>query len=225
MGGSQLPTQPEQHQKWALCFYDDVLQFTGAASSQLAPHFLAHIQNNLNSPKPALRQAALYGVGMMAEHGENAYTDFCVGTARTRHRAGHGPANEGANKATNGHERARKQLKRTIASIATLVMLAQEPDSRNDDNVNATENGARAEWDGTNSGQCTYDAHGRTRLMRSVRCLAPWVGTPPPALVVHLRTHSGGRARSHLQAQGLRVQRERSPAGAADPPARDGGRG
>ncbi|KAJ2344876.1 importin subunit beta-3 [Coemansia sp. RSA 2618] len=68
--------------QWAICVFDDLVEFTGPASSQYAGDFLEPIAQALRDQSaPDLRQAAAYGVGVMAQFGGSAYADFVVNAA------------------------------------------------------------------------------------------------------------------------------------------------
>ncbi|PIA13281.1 ARM repeat-containing protein [Coemansia reversa NRRL 1564] len=68
--------------QWAICVFDDLVEFTGAASAQYAAGFLDPLAHALrDTTSPDLRQAAAYGVGVMAQFGGDAYAGFVVTTA------------------------------------------------------------------------------------------------------------------------------------------------
>jgi len=77
----QGPTSTEAQQKTAIIFFDDAIEFASPQSAELALQFLPAMQGALYSTSPAVRQAAAYGFGVMAQHGGDAYTRVCVGTA------------------------------------------------------------------------------------------------------------------------------------------------
>ncbi|KAJ1879787.1 importin subunit beta-3, partial [Coemansia sp. RSA 486] len=68
--------------QWAICVFDDLVEFAGPASAQFAGDFLDAIAVALRQTEsPDLRQAAAYGVGIMAKSGGDAYADFVIATA------------------------------------------------------------------------------------------------------------------------------------------------
>ncbi|KAJ1735150.1 importin subunit beta-3 [Coemansia sp. Benny D160-2] len=68
--------------QWAICVFDDLVEYAGPASSQYASEFLKPIAQALRDTNaPDLRQAAAYGVGVMAQFGGDAYAEFVVGAA------------------------------------------------------------------------------------------------------------------------------------------------
>ncbi|KAJ2741550.1 importin subunit beta-3 [Coemansia sp. BCRC 34301] len=68
--------------QWAICVFDDLVEFSGPDSAPYAADFMLPIQVALSErASPDLRQAAAYGVGVMAQFGGSAYADFVVGAA------------------------------------------------------------------------------------------------------------------------------------------------
>ncbi|KAJ2465151.1 importin subunit beta-3, partial [Coemansia sp. RSA 2322] len=68
--------------QWAICVFDDLVEFAGASSDQYASEFLGPIATALaERAAPDLRQAAAYGVGVMAQFGGDAYADFVARVA------------------------------------------------------------------------------------------------------------------------------------------------
>ncbi|KAJ5894586.1 Importin subunit beta-3 [Penicillium taxi] len=69
---SQDPTQ----RQWALCIMDDVLEFCGDESWAYKDHIMQPLAAGLQDPNAANRQAAAYGVGVAAQKGGAAWSDF-----------------------------------------------------------------------------------------------------------------------------------------------------
>lgn len=69
---SQDPTQ----RQWALCIMDDVLEFCGEESWTFKDHIMQPLANGLRDDNAANRQAAAYGVGVAAQKGGAAWSDF-----------------------------------------------------------------------------------------------------------------------------------------------------
>ncbi|KAJ1961863.1 importin subunit beta-3 [Dipsacomyces acuminosporus] len=68
--------------QWAICVFDDLVEFAGPASSQFAGDFLQPIAGALREANsPDLRQAAAYGIGVMAQFGGDAYADYLISIA------------------------------------------------------------------------------------------------------------------------------------------------
>ncbi|KAG9306967.1 hypothetical protein G9A89_000881 [Geosiphon pyriformis] len=61
--------------QWALCFIDDVVEFTGPASWNYQGHFLEKMIALLLDPAPDVRQAAAYGIGVCAQFGGENYAE------------------------------------------------------------------------------------------------------------------------------------------------------
>ena len=84
----QQPTRPIQDKQWALCIFDDLIEFTEGVcvfflrivqahhhqtSLKYREHFLELMLRYVSDPSPEVRQAAVYGVGMMGAHGGPDY--------------------------------------------------------------------------------------------------------------------------------------------------------
>ncbi|KAJ2648904.1 importin subunit beta-3 [Coemansia sp. RSA 1250] len=77
-----LQEQDPAARQWAICVFDDLVEFTGPASATYAGEFLQPIAQALRDATSAdLRQAAAYGVGVMAQYGGDAYSDFVARVA------------------------------------------------------------------------------------------------------------------------------------------------
>lgn len=61
-----------------LCMVCDLLEYTGPQSEVFKDMFLNVIGESLTSSHASIRQAASYAVGMAAQHGGNAYGEFCL---------------------------------------------------------------------------------------------------------------------------------------------------
>lgn len=66
---------PTQRQ-WALCIFDDVLEFCGPASWHYQTHILQPLFAGMRDDAPPNRQAACYGVGVAAQKGGDAWAEF-----------------------------------------------------------------------------------------------------------------------------------------------------
>ena len=100
-------SEPTQRQ-WALCIVDDVLEYCGPESSRYANYIQGPLIEGCRDPSPAIRQAAAYGVGVLAHRGGPVWAQFLAG------------------------------------AVPFLFQVTQVPDSRNEDNVYATENACAA---------------------------------------------------------------------------------
>ena len=69
---SNDPTQ----RQWAICIFDDVLEFCGPASWQFHDHIIQPLINGMQDSNAANRQAAAYGVGIAAQKGGEPWAEF-----------------------------------------------------------------------------------------------------------------------------------------------------
>ncbi|PGH27552.1 hypothetical protein AJ80_00793 [Polytolypa hystricis UAMH7299] len=76
---SQDPTQ----RQWAICIMDDVLEFCGEQSWTYKDHILQPLVNGMMDENAANRQAAAYGVGIAAQKGGLAWSDFVAASIPT----------------------------------------------------------------------------------------------------------------------------------------------
>lgn len=102
------PEAPVSHQQWAICVIDDLIEFTGVKSIDYKDFYLPLLMNNLKNPHSELRQAAVYGIGVLAKHGGKTFEQFLADC------------------------------------IPTLVAIIQDSNSRNAENIFATENAISA---------------------------------------------------------------------------------
>lgn len=64
--------------QWAICAFDDLIEFTGSECAHYQPHFLSHLIAGLNDEHPEIRQASSYGIGVAAQFGGEPFKAFCV---------------------------------------------------------------------------------------------------------------------------------------------------
>ncbi|KAF2121760.1 importin subunit beta-3 [Lophiotrema nucula] len=69
---NQDPTQ----RQWAICIFDDVLEFCGPQSWTYSQHIIQPLVDGMQDDVPANRQAAVYGVGVAAHKGGESWSDF-----------------------------------------------------------------------------------------------------------------------------------------------------
>jgi len=72
------PHQPASDRQWALCVFDDLLEYTGSASINYQQYFLKAMLSGIQDENAEVRQAAAYGCGVMAQFGGNEYADVCA---------------------------------------------------------------------------------------------------------------------------------------------------
>lgn len=71
-------SEDHTQRQWALCIFDDVLEFTGDHSWDFQQYIREPLSAGLRDPVPANRQAACYGVGIAAHRGGSNWLPFCV---------------------------------------------------------------------------------------------------------------------------------------------------
>ncbi|KAI8343761.1 hypothetical protein BC941DRAFT_100252 [Chlamydoabsidia padenii] len=64
--------------QWAICIFDDVVEYTGPASFNYTNYFLQAMINGLGDSAGEVRQAAAYGVGVCGQFGGPQYADACA---------------------------------------------------------------------------------------------------------------------------------------------------
>jgi len=72
------PCRPASDRQWALCVFDDLLEYTGAASIKYQQYFLNPLICGIQDQNPEVRQAAAYGCGVMAQFGGGEYSTVCA---------------------------------------------------------------------------------------------------------------------------------------------------
>ncbi|KAM9820263.1 importin-5 [Neosynchiropus ocellatus] len=73
-----LPERPWADRQWGLCIFDDVVEHCSPSSFKYAGCFLQSMLQSLTDVKPEVRQAAAYGVGVMAQFGGESYRTACM---------------------------------------------------------------------------------------------------------------------------------------------------
>eukprot|EP00111_Clytia_hemisphaerica_P019077 TCONS_00056356-protein len=72
------PQRPASDRQWALCIFDDLLEYTGPVSWKYQGYFLKELINSIQDLSSEVRQAAAYGCGVMAQFGGNDYAEACA---------------------------------------------------------------------------------------------------------------------------------------------------
>jgi importin-5 len=65
---------PTQRQ-WVICIYDDLIEFCGADALRYSNQIIEPIVQGMRDDSPANRQAAVYGIGVMAHKGAGVWND------------------------------------------------------------------------------------------------------------------------------------------------------
>ena len=73
-----ITSQDSTQRQWALCIFDDVLEFCGDQSWSYQDHIRQPLIDGMRDPIPANRQAACYGVGIAALKGGQPWSHFAV---------------------------------------------------------------------------------------------------------------------------------------------------
>ncbi|PGH00256.1 hypothetical protein AJ79_08270 [Helicocarpus griseus UAMH5409] len=118
---SQDPTQ----RQWAICIMDDVLEFCGEQSWGYKDHILQPLIDGMRDENAANRQAACYGVGIAAQKGGLAWSEFVAASLPTLFQA-----TQHAKARTQEHIFATENASASIAKIlhynSSKVQNAQE---------------------------------------------------------------------------------------------------
>lgn len=64
--------------QWAICVFDDLVEFTGPASFNYSNYFLQAMVAGVSDKASEVRQASAYGVGIMGQFGGPQYADACA---------------------------------------------------------------------------------------------------------------------------------------------------
>ncbi|XP_074106518.1 karyopherin beta 3 [Cotesia typhae] len=72
------PERSWSDHQWALCVFDDVVEFGGPSSFKYQEYFLRPMISYVCDPSAEVRQAAAYGCGVFAQFGGDAYAQACA---------------------------------------------------------------------------------------------------------------------------------------------------
>nr|XP_032627337.1 importin-5 [Chelonoidis abingdonii] len=72
------PHRPWPDRQWGLCIFDDIVEHCSPSSFKYAEYFLRPMLQSICDNSPEVRQAAAYGVGVMAQFGGESYRPFCT---------------------------------------------------------------------------------------------------------------------------------------------------
>ncbi|GAB1299187.1 Importin-5 [Apodemus speciosus] len=72
------PHRPWPDRQWGLCIFDDIIEHCSPASFKYAEYFLRPMLQYVCDNSPEVRQAAAYGLGVMAQYGGDNYRPFCT---------------------------------------------------------------------------------------------------------------------------------------------------
>ncbi|XP_028039951.1 importin-5 [Bombyx mandarina] len=72
------PNRPYSDRQWAICIFDDIIEFGGPACVKYQDIFLEPMLNALRESEPEVRQAAAYGCGVLAQFGDVQFAAACA---------------------------------------------------------------------------------------------------------------------------------------------------
>lgn len=72
------PDRPWPDHQWGLCVFDDIVEYGGPACERYRSCFLERLLALLTSASPEVRQAASYGIGVLAQFAGEGFTQACV---------------------------------------------------------------------------------------------------------------------------------------------------
>ncbi|ERE91640.1 importin-5-like protein [Cricetulus griseus] len=72
------PHRPWPDRQWGLCIFDDIIEHCSPSSFKYAEYFLRPMLQYVCDNSPEVRQAAAYGLGVMAQYGGDNYRPFCT---------------------------------------------------------------------------------------------------------------------------------------------------
>ncbi|KAL3846795.1 hypothetical protein ACJMK2_017751 [Sinanodonta woodiana] len=72
------PDRPWPDKQWGLCIWDDVLEHGGPHSVKYQEFFLQNLLSYVCDKQAEVRQAAAYGIGVMAQFGGESYAQTCA---------------------------------------------------------------------------------------------------------------------------------------------------
>ncbi|XP_070496261.1 importin-5 [Chironomus tepperi] len=72
------PSRPSwSDRQWALCIFDDLIEFCGPQCAKYQQYFLQLMIQYCKDKQPEVRQAAMYGCGILAQHGGDQFAQTC----------------------------------------------------------------------------------------------------------------------------------------------------
>jgi hypothetical protein len=70
--------QPSSYKQWALCIFDDLLDFASQSAVKYQDYFVQQMIACICDTYPPTRQAAAYGIGVMAEKCAKDFSSVCI---------------------------------------------------------------------------------------------------------------------------------------------------
>ncbi|KAI6650329.1 Importin-5-like [Oopsacas minuta] len=72
------PDRPKCERQWAICIFDDLVEFASDECHIYKETFITHLQTYVNDPEPEIRQAAAYGLGIMSKCPPEHFGQTCI---------------------------------------------------------------------------------------------------------------------------------------------------
>ena len=72
------PERAWSDHQWALCVFDDVIEYGGAECAKYQEYFLRPMIQYVTDKAPEVRQAAAYGCGVLGQYGGEAFAQACA---------------------------------------------------------------------------------------------------------------------------------------------------
>ncbi|XP_033332142.1 karyopherin beta 3 [Megalopta genalis] len=72
------PERPWSDHQWALCVFDDVIEFGGPECAKYQEYFLRPMIQYVSDKSAEVRQAAAYGCGVLGQYGGEAFAQACA---------------------------------------------------------------------------------------------------------------------------------------------------
>lgn len=72
------PERSWSDHQWALCVFDDVIEFGGPECAKYQEYFLRPMIQYVSDKSAEVRQAAAYGCGVLGQYGGEAFAQACA---------------------------------------------------------------------------------------------------------------------------------------------------
>nr|XP_033205678.1 importin-5 [Bombus vancouverensis nearcticus] len=72
------PERPWSDHQWALCVFDDIIEFAGPECAKYQEYFLRPMIQYVSDKSAEVRQAAAYGCGILGQYGGEAFAQACA---------------------------------------------------------------------------------------------------------------------------------------------------
>ncbi|CAG0896808.1 unnamed protein product [Darwinula stevensoni] len=70
--------RPPADRQWGICIFDDLIEFTGPSAVKYREYFIHPLLTYIHDNNVEVRQAAAYGLGVLAHHGGEAFATTCA---------------------------------------------------------------------------------------------------------------------------------------------------